>query len=158
MRVLTNDLCVLFKVWKFPGVTRLLCILITYTWCNMLHSCHDCVTILGCKRSHWEHLGSSSREALLKPRCLRQAMKFIFQRWNTSCVHNSGELCLEVSQSIDSCLHIISMSFDFIKTFVNMLSEVLWVLLTICPEIIMVSKIWYYMVLYGKQDLFLFSH
>ena len=121
-------------------------------------ACHDCVTILGCKRSHWEHLGSSSREALLKPRCLRQAMKFIFQRWNTSCVHNSGELCLEVSQSIDSCLHFLSMSFDFIKTFVNMLSEVLWVLLTICPEIIMVSKIWYYMVLYGKQDLFLFSH
>lgn len=110
-------------------------------------ACLDCVPILGCNRSHWEHLGSSSREALLKPRGFTQAVRFIFQRWSTSCVHNSGELRLEISQSTDSCLHILSMSFDFIKTFVNMLSEVLWVLLTICSqEIIMVSEIWYYMV------------
>lgn len=81
-------------------------------------------------------------------------MRFIFQRWNTSCVHNSEELCLEVSQSIDCCLHILSMSFDFIKTFVNMLSEV-------CGSFWLSAHKNHYgkrdLVLYGKQDLFLFS-
>ena len=79
-------------------------------------ACLDCVTILGCKRSHWEHLGSSSREALLKPRCLRQAMKFIFQRWNISCMHNSGELCLEVYWFLSAhSFYVLWLYKDFCK-------------------------------------------
>lgn len=72
---------------------------------------------------------------------------------NTSCVNknNSGELCLEVSQAIDSCLHTLSVSFDFIKIFVNMLSKVLWVLSIICSYEIIIA-------LNGKRDLSLFSH
>lgn len=72
---------------------------------------------------------------------------------NTSCVNknNSGELCLQVSQAIDSCLHTLSVSFDFIKIFVNMLSKVLWVLTIICSYENIIA-------LNGKRDLSLFSH